>query len=124
MSEQRHLDVRQEEDRLPSGRILLVAVAALGISGILATLSWVILVGRERALRPGGDLPERELSLDREASPIQRRLIEPPGPGQQIAEEQRRALSSFEWADRDRGLVNLPIEEGMRRVLIEEEGGR
>ncbi|MCC6551540.1 MAG: hypothetical protein IT372_00785 [Polyangiaceae bacterium] len=122
MSEQRHLDVRQEEDRLPTGRILLVAVAALGLSAIIAVMSWVILIGRERALRPAGAVTGRELSLEREASPIQRGLIEPPGPGQRIAEAQRRSLSSFEWADRERDLVNVPIEEGMRRVV--EEGGR
>jgi hypothetical protein len=118
----RNDDVRQEEDRLPWLRVLLITIAALGISAMLVLGSWIVLRDRRRALRPSGRFPEAELTLEREVSAIERELFGDLGPGQRIDTVKRRELSSFSWADRDRGLVNIPIEQGMR--LVVEEGGQ
>lgn len=121
--QERHDGVRQEEDRPPWIRIGLVAFAAIGISAILALLSGVLLAERWRALRPSGRFPERELTLAGEVSAVQRELFfEESGPGQRLLARKREELSSFGWADQGRGLVNIPIEEGMR--LRVEEGER
>jgi len=117
----RHHDVRQEEDSPPWGRIGLVAFAAIGIAVILGLVAWAILGGSERALRPSGEYPEERLTLEREVSAVQREVFDGPGPGQRLVARKREELSSFGWADQERGLVNLPIEEGMR-IVIEESG--
>jgi hypothetical protein len=117
---ERHEDVRQERDNPPWGRMLLVALAALGLSAILVVWSWVLLLDRQQALRVPAALPAAPLLERPEISTVQRVPFGEMGPGQRLNRRKRDALTSFSWADRDRGLVNIPIEDAMQ--LVVEEG--
>jgi hypothetical protein len=120
--QERREDVRQERDNPPWRRMLLVAFAALGISTILVVWSWVLLRGERQALRATVGLATPPLVDRPEISGVQRERFDDMGPGQRLNRRKREALTSFSWADRDRGLVNIPIEDAME--LVVEEGRR
>jgi hypothetical protein len=123
----RRPDVRQEEDTLPWARILLVAFAVIVIMVVLVLWAAAILRGREAVLRPSGSFPEKDIGPRREVSGVEERLFKrrsvgEEGAGQAENRRKREELSRFEWVDRERGFVRIPIEEAME--LVAEEDGR
>lgn len=94
---------RQAED-LDSRRILLVGAGTLGLVGL--TLSLVLLfmhlVGIEgpKVSQPSAFAPPRLQSDDA-------------GDLRDYQADQRSKLQGYAWADRERGLVRIPIERAM-----------
>ncbi|KYG03226.1 hypothetical protein BE21_52690 [Sorangium cellulosum] len=123
----RRPDVRQEEDLLPWRRILAVAFAVVVIFFILGVWSWVLLRGREAELRPAG----RSLARAREGFEprgvvagvdqrvFQREAVGEEGFGKMLNRRKREELGRFGWADRGRGIVQIPIEDAMNLVVEE-----
>ncbi|KYF85456.1 hypothetical protein [Sorangium sp. So ce394] len=123
----RRPDVRQEENLLPWRRILAVAFAVVVIFFILGVWSWVILRGREAELRPAG----RSLARAREGFEprgvvagvdqrvFQREAVGEEGFGKMLNRRKREELGRFGWADRGRGIVQIPIEDAMNLVVEE-----
>ncbi|AGP37897.1 hypothetical protein BE04_07580 [Sorangium cellulosum] len=123
----RRPDVRQEEDLLPWRRILAVAFAVVVIFFILGVWSWVLLRGREAELRPAG----RSLARAREGFEprgvvagvdqrvFQRETVGEEGFGKMLNRRKREELGRFGWADRGRGIVQIPIEDAMNLVVEE-----
>ncbi|WP_437933176.1 hypothetical protein [Sorangium sp. So ce341] len=123
----RRPDVRQEEDLLPWRRILAVAFAVIVIFVILGVWSWVLLRGREAELRPAG----RSLARAREGFEprgvvagvdqrvFQREAVGEEGFGKMLNRRKREELGRFGWADRGRGIVQIPIEDAMNLVVEE-----
>ncbi|WP_437995066.1 hypothetical protein WMF26_27270 [Sorangium sp. So ce185] len=123
----RRPDVRQEENLLPWRRILAVAFAVVVIFFILGVWSWVILRGREAELRPAG----RSLARAREGFEprgvvagvdqrvFQREAVGEEGFGRMLNRRKREELGRFGWADRGRGIVQIPIEDAMNLVVEE-----
>jgi hypothetical protein len=120
MTDETRRSMRQEKDRLPGGRILLVGSAALLISILLSIGSWILYDERRRALRPSGRFPEARIELEDEVQSVQRELLSSMGPGQRRNAEKRRELSSHGWVDRRRGIVSIPIEDAMQLVIEEQ----
>ncbi|WP_437312652.1 hypothetical protein [Sorangium sp. So ce385] len=123
----RRPDVRQEEDLLPWRRILAVAFTVVVIFVILGVWSWVLLRGREAELRPAGRSlararegfePRGELSgVDQRV--FQRDSVGEEGFGKMLDRRKREELGRFGWADRGRGIVQIPIEDAMNLVVEE-----
>ncbi|WP_437565182.1 hypothetical protein [Sorangium sp. So ce542] len=123
----RRPDVRQEEDLLPWRRILAVACAVVVIFFILGVWSWVLLRGREAELRTAG----RSLARAREGFEprgvvsgvdqrvFQREAVGEEGFGKMLNRRKREELGRFGWADRGRGIVQIPIEDAMNLVVEE-----
>ncbi|WP_437720014.1 hypothetical protein [Sorangium sp. So ce861] len=123
----RRPDVHQEEDLLPWRRILAVAFAVIVIFVILGVWSWVLLRGREAELRPAG----RSLARAREGfvprgvvagvdqRVFQREAVGEEGFGKMLNRRKREELGRFGWADRGRGIVQIPIEDAMNLVVEE-----
>ncbi|AUX23730.1 hypothetical protein SOCEGT47_042600 [Sorangium cellulosum] len=124
----RRPDVTQEEDRVPWRGFLAITFAVVVIFVILAGWSWMILRGREAALRPAGRAPEyaREGFQPRGvvAGVDQRIFASQEGPGEggiglMLNRRKREELGRFGWVDRERGLVQIPIEDAMHLVVEE-----
>ncbi|XXX71936.1 hypothetical protein WMF30_30250 [Sorangium sp. So ce134] len=123
----RRPDVRQEEDLLPWRRILAVAFAVVVIFFILGIWSWTILRGREAELRPAGRTLERAregfeprgvvAGVDQRL--FQRRATGEEGLGTTLNRKKHEELGRFGWADRGRGIVQIPIEDAMNLVVEE-----
>ncbi|KYF73034.1 hypothetical protein [Sorangium cellulosum] len=126
-SQYRRPDVRQEEDHLPWRRILAIAFAVIIIFFILAIWSWMILRGREAALRPAG----RSMDQAREGfqprgvvAGVDQRIFQrgatgEEGLGKLLNRRKHEELGRFGWADRERGIVQIPIEDAMGLVAEE-----
>ncbi|WP_437873782.1 hypothetical protein [Sorangium sp. So ce363] len=126
-SHYRRPDVRQEEDVVPWKTILAVAFAVVVIFVVLGLWSWMLLHGREAELRPSGRSAERsqEISLPRgEVAGVDQRIFRREATGEEglgtaLNHRKREELGRFGWADRDRGLVQIPIEDAMNLVVEE-----
>ncbi|WP_437729695.1 hypothetical protein [Sorangium sp. So ce1335] len=127
-SHYRRPDVRQEEDHLPWRRILAIAFAVIVIFAILGAWSWMILRGREAALRSVGRTAEharegfepRGVVSGVDQRIFRRKATGEEGLGEVLNRRKREELGRFGWADRERGLVKIPIEDAMG--LVVEEG--
>lgn len=126
-SHYRRPDVRQEEDLLPWRRILAVVFAVVVIFFILGIWSRMILRGREAELRAAGRTMERAregfaprgvvAGVDQRI--FQRKAVGEEGLGTVLNRSKREELGRFGWADRGRGIVQIPIEDAMNLVVEE-----
>jgi hypothetical protein len=108
---------RQEPDRIPPATILLV-FALVGFIGVLLVVwAWYGLEKRERALRPTGVFPESTLGPRRTVHGDLENIYGDMGPGQRLNEEKRRLLASFQWTDRGRRIVAIPIDDAIDLML-------
>ncbi|WP_437961693.1 hypothetical protein WME76_20015 [Sorangium sp. So ce119] len=126
-SQYRRPDVRQEEDHLPWRRILAIAFAVIVIFATLGAWSWMILRGREAALRAGGRTMEhardgfqpRGVVAGVDQRIFRRQATGEEGLGKVLNRRKREELGRFGWADRERGIVQIPIEDAMGLVAEE-----
>ncbi|KYF47766.1 hypothetical protein BE08_42655 [Sorangium cellulosum] len=128
-SQYRRPDVRQEEDELPWRRILAIALAVIVIFVVLGAWAVMILREREAALRAAG----RSMGHAREGfaprgtvSGVDLRIFRRAASGEDglgtvLNRRKREELGRFGWADRERGLVQIPIEDAMRLVAEESQ---
>jgi hypothetical protein len=97
---------RQTED-LDSRKILLVGAGTLGLVGV--TLGLVLLFMRLAGIEGPKVAPPA-------AFPPPRLQSDDAGDLRDYQAEQRAKLESYGWADRERGLVRIPIERAMAMV--------
>ncbi len=58
----------------------------------------------------------------REIGGVKQTLIGADAYGQRLLQEQRSSLERYDWTDRQRGIVSVPVEQGMRMVI--QRGGK
>jgi hypothetical protein len=122
----RRPDVRQEEDHLSWKRVLLVALAITLAMAAVGVWSWLLLREKEAELRPSGQYPELDIGPRSEVVGIQQRIFPErgrgePGPGQAINQRKREELARFGWTDKEKGLVDVPIDDAMQLVVEENQ---
>jgi hypothetical protein len=131
-SHYRRPDVRQEEDVVPWKTILAVALAVVVIFVVLGLWSWMLLRGREAELRsvepgPAGKRAERAREIARprgEVAGVDQRIFRREAMGEEgigtaLNRRKREELGRFGWIDRNRGLVQIPIEDAMNLIVEE-----
>jgi hypothetical protein len=97
---------RQTQD-LDSRKILLVGLGTLGLVG--ATLGLVLLFERLSGLQAPSGTPPTGFAPPRLQS-------DPAGDLRDYQAAQRAQLETYAWADRERGLVRIPIERAMAMI--------
>lgn len=106
--------VRSEEDRIDAAKIIAVGVAALVVFfvGSLAATGYLRL-REERHQGPPlpAEVGQSKIGL------VEQQIFELTVRGQRDRAAKLRRLDSYGWADRDAGLVHLPIEEAMALVV-------
>ena len=112
-------DVHQEDDTLPSGRLVRIGLTgvAVGVAGVaVATLLMVATVGLPSPNRSHAEPP---LPAPRRISGVEQTPIGPTRDGEDLRDSQRRELESLGWVDRDAGIAHIPIERAMDLVVTE-----
>ncbi|WP_437616981.1 hypothetical protein WMF20_24135 [Sorangium sp. So ce834] len=117
MFRRRHIEVRQEEDTLPWGRVILAFAVVLAIGGALTLWAWLAMRAREADLRPSLAFPEKDLGPRREVSMVQQSLFDEARLGQQLVDAQRAELRRFGVVDRERGIVSIPIDDAIELMV-------
>lgn len=118
----------EREQRPVSGlRVIAVLAGALIVFTLFVVATWVQLQRREKHLSPAGPSQPQELGRA-ELNIVNTGLFQLDTRAEDEKSEQRRRLHGYGWVDRDAGVVHLPIEEGIERVVGEQQrrdgGGR
>ena len=116
MSEHVH-KVRAEPDLVATPRLLAIAAftLALFLGASLAT-GWAMEWWRGRLLPDGPAAPPAEVGRSK-IGLVEQRLYETTRTGEDWTAEQWRRLESYGWVDRKAGIIHVPVEQGMERVL-------
>lgn len=104
-----HTSVKQEEDVLPPRLIVYVILGVIAFSLLLVGIAYAILRSREHALRPSGAFPELSLGPIVERSNVYEELFGNTGQGQLFVQLGRQSLERFQWEDREKRIVRVPI---------------
>jgi hypothetical protein len=119
MSEERHPEIHEDEDVLPSRTILLTLVSTVALGSLLCAAAYGLLLLGEMGLRSQGEFPERDLPPPRERASVREEPFDLPHPRPGLFEEQREGLRRYRWIDRSAGMVAVPIDVAMDLVLAE-----
>ena len=110
---------KAEADRFPTRLVLAVGFAALAI---FALATWITYRVSEReielVLPAGPPPPPSEVGKD-EIGLINQKLFEQQLDAQRKQTQQQQRLSSYGWVDRDRGVIRIPIDEAMKKMVGE-----
>lgn len=112
--------VRSEEDHVPAIKIILVGVGALFIFFLGSWAAVAYLGARMEAHGPVTIPPEIGLS---KIGMVEQQPFAQAVRGERAKVRQLKRLESYGWVDREAGVVHIPIEEAMRRLLSGERPG-
>lgn len=109
--------VRAEPDRIATPRLLAIAAGtlALFLGASLAT-GWGLEQWRRHLLPEGPPPPPSELGRQK-IGMVEQRLFENTRTGEDWTAAERHRLQSYGWVDRRAGVIHVPVEQGMERVL-------
>jgi hypothetical protein len=113
-------ELSSEPDRVPAGRLALIAAAALAIFAIgIAASAWM-QSRRQPTLRP--PLPAELLDKpgQPEAGIVDKTLFDAAAPATRRRQGDLDRLESYGWVDRDKKVVHIPIEVEMDRMALVE----
>ncbi|KFA90828.1 hypothetical protein Q664_25930 [Archangium violaceum Cb vi76] len=113
----------EREQRPVSGwRVSGVLAGALIIFTFFVVGTWAQLQRREKNLSPAGSTQPRELGKA-EINIVNTGLIELDTRAEDEKAEQRKRLHGYGWVDRDAGVVHIPIERAIERVVEQRRDG-
>jgi hypothetical protein len=102
----------QESEHIRVGFILSVTFWVLIFGGILSVIAGLVLAARFKSLEhaPAISAPARP---DPEVSNVRSELFSEPGAAERLKADQLHALEHYNWVDRSRGIVRIPIDVAM-----------
>ena len=108
--------VVQERDRIPSTKIIVIAVASIvAFTAGVTIMAWMLMARTQKFL-PNGPGPLPPLAGQPEIGIVDQSLFEIRS---DFMDRQRRRLDSYGWVDRASGRVHIPIERAMKMVIEE-----
>ncbi len=100
--------------------VVAVGFGTLVVFAFAVVATWAVLQYREHHLNPyGASVPEVLGQPD--INIVNQTPFERDTRAYQLLEKKRERLNAYGWADRERGLVHIPIERAMERV-VERQG--
>ena len=110
----------QAQEAIHWGKVISIGVGSLIIFAISIWISTAMMHAREKALQPIGPDPmpvqigQLEIGIvDQAPFDVTRAL-------QNYKDDRNARLSSWGWVDRKNGVVHMPIDEAMERVVKEQ----
>lgn len=116
MSQHAH-KVRAEPDLVATPRLLAIAAGTLALFLAASLLTGWGMEWWQARIRPEGPPPAPAEIGRLKVGMVEQRLFENTRTGEDWTAEQRRRLASYGWVDRRAGVVHVPVEQGMERVL-------
>lgn len=123
MANLEHAHFRQAADESHNGKAIAVGVSALVIFLIGILWSWLILRGRTHRTDPEAALPAPP-PPDKSVGMIFQYMFDPDVTGPPRPAEESRRLDGWEWADRPRNMVYMPVSKAIERYLQNQPKGR
>ena len=116
----------QDDENINWGRIGLLAGLALFIFGLGTAFALMVLKETQGslALKNNPSVVFEKCKVDPEACAqvgiVEQRLIELEQRAQIARKVGHERLETYGWIDRDKNVVHIPVEEGMKKVLAGE----
>lgn len=115
--------VVQEDDAVSAKRLSLVISLALLIAVVAVVLSGWLCAYARRSVRPQRESADEQVEhAPAQIAGIHQTPIGRDRHGWALRERQRAALEQYRWLNRERGIVQIPIERAM--LLIARRGRR
>lgn len=114
------MEVRQEEDRVPGKKVIVIAAGVAVVSAAYILAAWAIGSCRTEALAPGGYVETARVVPD-EVNAMEMTLFDTVLAPELDVREQRAYLGSFGWIDPERGIAHIPIDLAID-LYLEERG--
>jgi hypothetical protein len=117
------MEVRQEEDRVPGGKVMVIA----GIVVVVSAIYILAALGIETC-GPKGPLPGAYgQDVPQEVNAMELTLFDTELPSEIAVRQERAYLDSFGWIDPEAGIARVPIDVAIDLYLAERgvqaEGG-
>lgn len=109
-----HGAVRSEEDRISTGKILLVGIASL-VLFFFASMAVVLWLGFRQGERPPMPIPP-EVATSK-IGLVEQQLFDVSFRGERDRAARLERLGSYGWVDRPAGIVHMPIDRAMELVV-------
>jgi hypothetical protein len=109
--------IRAEEDRVASSKIVAVGLGSLLVFFLASLAAGRALERRRASLLPEGPPAAPSQIGQEKIGIIEQKLFETARTGAEWQEEGRRRLGSYGWIDRKAGIVHVPVDEAMKRLL-------
>jgi hypothetical protein len=109
----------RDRESVSGRRVALVIAGALIIFTFFVVGTWAQLQERERHLNPAGPFEPPVLGKA-EINIVNTGLIPLDTRVEEERERQRQRLHGYGWVDRDGGVVHVPIEQAIERVVSEQ----
>ena len=110
-----------EEDKVPSGRIIFVGVAALVVFFVGSLAAGYGMQAMRRSVNPDGAHAPPAVAGTGKIGMVEQRLFEHSNMGVAWKDRQHYRLRTFGWVDKEKGIAHIPIDQAMDRV---EKGAR
>jgi hypothetical protein len=117
---ERHDDIRQAEDVVPRGLIVRIGVGTIALGVALCFTAFLLVSQREAALRPGRVFPEATLGPPGTVGGVLAEPYDLPLAVPSLTERKSEALDGYGWIDRRRGIVRIPVSQGIDLLLARE----
>jgi len=114
----------QEEDRIATGKIVVVAIVSLLIFGV--GVVWAISIQRDQNKTI---VTQMHKAAPAEAGAPEVGIVyqwpfNMSEYGADKARETKARLEYYRWADKDKKVVRIPIDEAMKKYLAQSGGGK
>ena len=112
----------QEEDRIATGKIIVVAIVSLLIFGVGVVWAISIQRGMNKTIvtqmhnAPPGEAGAPEVGI------VYQWPFNMSEYGADKARETKARLEYYRWADKDKKVVRIPIDEAMKKYLAQSGG--
>lgn len=118
-----HPSVRLEDDRISDTAVLIVLAVTIVVAVAFSFWAVRILHDQEAAFRPSGTFEERDLKVPGEVSQVEQTyfLAETPP---RTDDAQRRKLERYEWVDRAKGTLSIPVERAFDVLIQQSKKGK
>lgn len=105
-----------EVDRIRSWTIVGVGVASLALFFVASALTVTWMRRQELTLNPAHPVMPAEAGK-RKVGIVEQQLFENANRAQTLRAQQQARLGSYGWVDAQKGLVHVPVDRAMERVL-------
>ncbi len=122
----------EEVDNLPNRGVIIVIAATTFATVALIGVGWAALELFKNEFRPPdvapwnqkeGQFPERNLPAPHRAANIRAHLFNTEKERPRLAESQRAHLDSYDWVDKEKRTVHVPVEKVYELVIEQAANG-
>ncbi|BDG10522.1 hypothetical protein [Anaeromyxobacter paludicola] len=120
MTEHSHSEGRPtavEPDVISTGKLVVVGFAAMLVFLLASLAAARILQTRRDQLNPGGPPPYPSELGKPKIGMVEQQLFDKQTRARELLRKQRAQLAGYGWIDKEKGVIHIPIDEAIDRLV-------